>query len=80
MGSARRRLNLKFKDFIAAFLRKIFCCGCFRGNSKIRGEDFDPRLILAKGEEKIRKELDCISLLTRLRKVNILISLLLTKE
>ena len=72
--SNRWRVNIKFSDFIKNFFTKLFCNCCKNTETESQMNLF------AKGEAKIRKELDCINLLTRLRKLNTLISLLLTKE
>jgi hypothetical protein len=69
----RWRVSLNEKDMFLYTLKKIFCCcflngqGLINSSKRILSKTQKRSNLMKKGEEKIYKELDCISLMTRLR-------------
>ena len=81
----RWRVSLNEKDMFLYTLKKIFCC-CFlnghglNSSKRILSKTQKRSNLMRKGEEKIYKELDCISLMTRLRQLDLLVALFLSQQ
>lgn len=75
----RWRIKITFSDIFEFSFKKIFrCCRC--SNSKSDSLNERKIHLYRKGEEKIKKELDCVNLMTKLRQLDLLLSLQLDKH
>ncbi|CDW75112.1 UNKNOWN [Stylonychia lemnae] len=76
----RWRVKINFRDIFVFSFWKIF--GFLRCNRRRDSDTINERKIhlYKKGEEKIKKELDCVNLMTKLRQLDLLISLELNKS
>lgn len=79
----RWRISIKATDIFCYSIMRIFCACCHRriGARHGRLTTSERKLNLyRRGEEKVKQELDCINLMTRLRQLDLLVSLFLTSE
>eukprot|EP00347_Sterkiella_histriomuscorum_P017061 403350812 len=75
----RWRIKITFRDiFVFSFWRLFGCCRCRKSD----GDSINERKIhlYKKGEQKIKNELDCVNLMTKLRQLDLLLSLQLDKN
>lgn len=81
----RWRLKIGFFDNFKFIFNKIlrFICGCCISKKDARSmENIDERKVelFMKGESKIKNELDCVSILTKLRYLDVIVSLFLNSN
>ena len=81
--SSRRRIQLKTKDVcIQSFSRLLICCRAKKSDVKAKDLSATAKRanIYQRGQEKVLKELDCITLVTRLRMLDQMVSLFFTSH
>ena len=82
----RWRIEITFKDnfkFFMSKLNRLLCRWCYsKKNRKHYKATLEERKIelYLKGERKIKNELDCISILTKLRYLDVIVSLFLNSN
>jgi hypothetical protein len=79
----RWRIGIKASDILWYSIGRILCCCCIGRYASRHGKlsQTERKLNLYKrGEEKVKQELDCINLMTRLRQLDLLVSLFLSSQ
>lgn len=87
--SNRWRIELKPSDMMWYSIQRVLCFCCLkRGNPAVRDKNKKADIsstqkranLYQRGEAKVIKELDCINILTRLRQLDLLVSLFLSNQ
>ncbi|CDW90626.1 UNKNOWN [Stylonychia lemnae] len=75
--SARYRMRLSCKEIMKAHICRLLCFLCW---NKRRGKEAHRLKLQKKGEEKLRKELDCVNIMTKMRQLKIFLSYFFNKR
>jgi hypothetical protein len=79
----RWRISIKSADIFWYSIMRLLCCCCIGrfGTRHGRLSQSEKKINLyRRGEEKVKQELDCINLMTRLRQLDLLVSLFLSSQ
>lgn len=76
--SNRWRLKITFRDLVRFSLNKLFCGCClkvFRFRGFMSQDNIRKMKLYQKGQKMVLKELDCINIMTKMRQLDLLLSL-----
>ena len=78
--SNRWRIRITLRDILKFTFSKLFCCCCSRNGRNMDNIEKRKISLYKKGEQMILKELDCINIMTKLRQLDLLLSLSLSSK